>query len=102
MGEGQNVDRNIFGDFVKTVAGNNHNHGDYDDDERGGQATDDIMPPPFETVSVTSLLTTPGYWRSLSSAQVQFRMYFEAAEEDPATSIFRLHPERDRSQILSL
>lgn len=82
MGEGRNVDRNIFGDFVKTVAGNNHNHGDYDDDKRGWTSDGRYYAAAFETVSVTSLLTTPAYWRNLSTAQVQFRMYFEAAEEN--------------------
>lgn len=82
MGEGRNVDRNIFGDFVKTVAGNNHNHGDYDDDKRGWTSGGRYYAAAFETVSVTSLLTTPAYWRNLSTAQVQFRMYFEAAEEN--------------------
>lgn len=82
MGEGQNVDRNIFGDFVKTVAGENHNHGDYDDDKRGWTSGGRYYAGAMETVSVTDLLTTPSYWRNLTTAQVQFRMYFEAAEED--------------------
>lgn len=82
MGEGRNVDRNIFGDFVKTVAGNNHNHGDYDDDKRGWTSGGRYYEDAMETVSVTDLLTTPSYWRNLTTAQVQFRMYFEAAEED--------------------
>lgn len=82
MGNGQGVDRNIFGDFVKTAAGTNHNHGDYDDDKRGWTSDGRYYAAAFETVSVTSLLTTPDYWRNLATAQVQFRMYFEAAEEN--------------------
>lgn len=81
MGEGRNVDRNIFGNFVKTVAGTKHNHGDHDADDQGWNASG-IRGTPAETVSVTNLLTTPGYWRSLATAQVQFRMYFEAWEEE--------------------
>lgn len=82
MGQGQGVDRNIFGDFVKTVAGNNHNHGDYDSDDLGWTSGGQYYQSAMETVSVTNLLTTPDYWRSLASAQVQFRMSFQAAEED--------------------
>lgn len=82
MGNGQSVDRGIFGDFEKTAAGTRHNHGDYDDDKLGWTSDGRYYADAFETVSVTSLLTTPGYWRNLATAQVQFRMYFEAAEED--------------------
>lgn len=81
MGNGQGVDRGIFGDFVKTAAGTNHNHGDHDSDGQGWNGSGS-RGNPAETVSVANLLTTPSYWRSLASAQVQFRMYFEAWEEN--------------------
>lgn len=82
MGQGQGVDRGIFGDFEKTVAGTNHNHGDYDADDLGWTSDGRYYQSAMETVSVTDLLTTPGYWRNLTTAQVQFRMYFEAWEEN--------------------
>lgn len=92
MGEGQNVDRNIFGDFEKTVAGNNHNHGDHDSDDQGWNGSGSIRGTPAETVSVTNLLTTPSYWRSLATAHVQFRMYFEAAETDSGYQHIQITP----------
>lgn len=92
MGQGQGVDRNIFGDFVKTVAGNNHNHGDYDSDDLGWTSGGQYYQSAMETVSVTNLLTTPDYWRSLASAQVQFRMSFQAAETNDGYQHIQITP----------
>lgn len=82
MGRGREVDRNIFGDFVKTAPSLKQNHGDYDDDKLGWTSGGNYYSDAMDTVVVTSLLTTPLYWRSLATAQVQFRMYFEAKEEN--------------------
>lgn len=76
----QSVDRQIFGDFEKTVAGQNHDHGDYDSDALGWTSEGRAYETAKERVSVVSSLTTPEYWRNLNTAQVQFRMNFEAKE----------------------
>lgn len=92
MGNGQSVDRSIFGDFEKTVEGTNHDHGDYDSDDLGWTSGGQYYQSAMETVSVTNLLTTPDYWRSLASAQVQFRMSFQAAETNDGYQHIQITP----------
>ncbi|MFQ9799249.1 MAG: Calx-beta domain-containing protein [Clostridia bacterium] len=80
----QTVNRAIFGNFEIQESSFYHAHGDYDDDDRGwtsgGRTGSDIHKAEDKYYSIASL-TTPEYWRALNTAEVQFRMTFEAMEE---------------------
>lgn len=84
----QNVDRTVFGDFLITKNGTNHNHGDYDEDKLGWTVGGNYYATAKETLNIRQILLqgkTDGqeiYWTNLDGAEVQYRMAFQAKEEN--------------------
>lgn len=84
----QNVDRSVFGDFLITAAGTNHNHGDYDDDHLGWTNGGQHYNTAKETLNIQQILLQgktddqQRYWQNLEAAEVQYHMTFQAKEVD--------------------